>query len=100
MGLVVRLDSYQPVEWERTRRPAQGTVALSRGFNLVAWMGRDTTSLDRVALGIGRHVEQAGTWSMADQTVEFHDSDAVKAADGISRYPLLVMRFGCKSDDP
>ena len=80
MGLVVRLGGEEPVEWGRQRRPAQGTVELQPGRNLVAWMGRDQAPLDRVVLGVGHHFERAGLWSRDQQAVVFHDSGGIASA--------------------
>ena len=53
MGIAVRLGGSDAIEWTRPRRPAQGTVRLFTGHNLVAWMGRDDAPLNQVVKGLG-----------------------------------------------
>ena len=60
MGLRIRFAGQRPIDWERPRRPAQGTVELKPGWNFVAWLGRDEAPLNRVALGIGRSLLHLG----------------------------------------
>ena len=71
MGLRIRLGGQLPVDWQRLRRPAQGTVALSAGWNLVAWMGRSDAPLDRVARGIGRSLRAVTLRTPANQTLHW-----------------------------
>ena len=80
MGVVVRLHGEESVEWVRPRRPAQGTVSLRAGRNLVAWMGRDEAPLGMVRRGIGRSFIQVGLWSSDAQDATFIDSDGVEAS--------------------
>lgn len=81
MGLRVRIGGEQAVDWERPRRPAQGTVRLVPGHNFVAWMGRDEAPLDRVVKGIGRNFERVGLWQTTQQWHSFYDLDAIETAD-------------------
>ncbi len=89
MGLVVRVGGEESVEWVRPRRPAQGTVRLERGLNLVAWMGRDGARLDRVVQGIGRQLEKAGTW-----TTERESLDLLSVAEIMELDELPSVGFG------
>ena len=53
MGLMVRIGGDEAIDWERPRKPAQGTVLLIEGNNLVTWLGRDDTRIDHVVKGLG-----------------------------------------------
>ena len=86
MGLVVHLGGDSSIEWVRPRMPAQGTVELRRGRNLVAWLGRDQAPLPRVALGIGDQFQRAGLWSQDEQLVTFYDVDTIANA---AKQPML-----------
>ncbi|MYA00868.1 MAG: hypothetical protein F4Y35_03705 [Chloroflexi bacterium] len=73
MSLVLRIGGERPVDWERMRRPAQGTVELQSGWNLVSWLGRDGAPLDWVVRGIGGSLERVGLWSEEGQGFDLHE---------------------------
>ena len=73
MSLVLRIGGERPVDWVRIRRPAQGTVELQNGWNLVSWLGRDAAPLDWVVRGIGGSLERVGLWSEEVQGFDSHE---------------------------
>ena len=80
MSLVVRVGGEGPVDWVRPRQPAQGTVELQTGWNLVAWLGPDDAQLDWVVRGIGTSLERFGRWSPEHQGLVVHDAEAIGVA--------------------
>ncbi|MYA02070.1 MAG: carboxypeptidase regulatory-like domain-containing protein [Chloroflexi bacterium] len=81
MGLRLRIAGGRAVDWQRPRHPAQGTVGLDAGWNLVAWMGRDAAPLGRVARGVGSQLRHLGLWEPDSQKVSLHDSEAVVGSE-------------------
>ncbi len=77
MGLRIQVNGHDPVDWQRPRRPVQGTVNLSEGWNLVAWMGRDEAPLDLAARGVGRSLRHIGVWNTSTQSLSLHDAQAI-----------------------
>ena len=59
MGVRIELSGEDPIEWRRPMTPLKGKIELKRGRNLVAWLGPDDWSLDRVTLGLGRALVRA-----------------------------------------
>ena len=52
-GLYLKLGGTEPYEWNRPLNPVRGTVELTAGHNLVAWLGEDDVPLGRAVRGIG-----------------------------------------------
>ncbi|MYA02063.1 MAG: carboxypeptidase regulatory-like domain-containing protein [Chloroflexi bacterium] len=77
MGLQVRVTGVESIDWERPRRPAQGTVQLEVGWNMVSWLGRDGSPLDRAISGVGRQFKRARLWSEQDQAFLHYRADTI-----------------------
>lgn len=61
-GYRILMSGDESILWEPPDDPVLGTVRLRRGRNLVAWLGPDDWSIDRVVQGIGSSFVQA-EWS-------------------------------------
>ena len=53
IGLRLRLGGDDAFEWNREMTPARGTVTLTAGHNLVAWLGEDNVPIDQAIRGVG-----------------------------------------------
>ena len=58
-GYVITLSGTETVQWRRPMTPVTGKVTLERGRNLVAWLGPDGWTIDRVVQGVGRALIKA-----------------------------------------
>ena len=89
MGLIIHLSGRDSFDWERPRPPAQGTVQLQPGWNLVTWLGRDSATLDQVTLGIGRSLRSVVFWNRGRGQPRLYDHTAIAPSDGLS-----TVRYG------
>ena len=54
MGVRIVVSGEEPLAWQPPETPVKSRLLLRRGRNLVAWLGPDDWTIDRVVLGIGR----------------------------------------------
>ena len=78
MGLILRFGGESPVKWTRERSNAEAVVKLASGYNLVAWMEEDQTSLRQALGGIGRPLRGAGIWSTDAETMVYRTGDELQ----------------------
>ncbi len=64
MGLWLRIGGTEPATWTRAASPdaEAGFISLRAGWNLVAWAGRDGTSVADAFLALGSSLRTALTW--------------------------------------
>ena len=81
-GYLIVLSGDEPIQWEPPEDPVLGTVRLRRGRNLVAWVGPDGWTIDRVVQGVGSSFLRA-EWS--DHVYRPADSDSVVGLPTVKR---------------
>ncbi|MYA02072.1 MAG: carboxypeptidase regulatory-like domain-containing protein [Chloroflexi bacterium] len=84
MGLRLRLIGDQTVDWERPRRPSQGSVTLKPGWNFVAWLGPDNAPVGRAVRGIGRTAESVGIWSTTTHEVQIFAPHTIESGGKVT----------------
>ena len=101
MGLLVQVGGDEAVEWQRSAYPARGLVELRPGYNLVAWSGRDGSTIGDVVKGVGwslRSVRrqdavsrQWAVWTSPERSDELivDDGSAPGASSGESDTPTI-----------
>ena len=62
MGLSLFISGDSPVDLWVAQTPAVGLVKLHADWNLVAWLGRDTTDLADAVRGVGQSLDSAYSW--------------------------------------
>ena len=88
MGLILRFGGESPVKWTRERSNAEAVVQLASGYNLVAWMEEDQTSLRQALDGIGRPLRGAGIWSTDAETMVYRTGDELQRSRQSPPVPL------------
>ena len=83
MGLMLRISGDEAVDWERPRKPAQGTVLLIEGNNLVTWLGRDDTPIDHVVKGLGMTFDSITIQSSNSSELESYDPATMESAESL-----------------
>ena len=101
MGLLVQVGGDKAVEWRRSAYPARGLVELRPGHNLVAWSGRDGSTIGDAVKGIGwslRSVRrqdavsrQWAVWTSPERSDKLivDDGSAPDASNGESDTPTI-----------
>lgn len=62
MGLSLFISGDSPVDLWVAQTPAVGLVKLHADWNLVAWLGRNTTDLADAVRGVGQSLDSAYSW--------------------------------------
>ena len=83
MGLLVQVGGDEAVEWRRSAYPAAGLVKLHKGPNLVAWSGREESSIAYLALGIGASFDGAEIWDAANTQYLSYDPSNGENGDSL-----------------
>lgn len=71
------------MEWRRSAYPARGLVELQPGHNLVAWSGRDRSTIDYLALGIGASLVDARVRDTERSEYRVYDPANSESAEGL-----------------
>ena len=88
MGLALRIDSPDAVEWSRQFVLGSGFVWLARGFNLAPWVGADGDPIESARLDIRFSFLGAHVWDSALSRYRAYDPEMPATAEALPAIDL------------
>ena len=88
MGLALRIDSPDAVEWSRQFVLGSGFVWLARGFNLAPWVGADEDPIESARLDIRFSFLGAHVWDSALSRYRAYDPEMPATAEALPAIDL------------